>query len=117
MNKIALVTLGIIAGIIALANLGSLLGLAFSAFIAYVGFHYYQKSDSTIIKLFWGGVLLIGLLTAIANIPAFLGILAILALLYVWNKWNTSSTNDIIEHKPSDDPFVNFEKQWDELTK
>lgn len=117
MKKIGLVTLGIIAGIIALGNLGSLLALAFSALIAYAGFHYYRKSDSTIGKLFWGGVLLIGLFTAISNVPAFFGIIAIIGVLYVWNKLRANPKDDIIEHKPTDDPFVNFERQWDEITK
>lgn len=117
MKKLGLVLLGIVAGIIALGNLGSLLALALSALISYAGFHYYRKSDSTIGKFFWGGVLLIGLITAISNVPAFFGILAILGLLYVWNKWNTTPKDDIIEHKSTDDPFVNFERQWDEITK
>ena len=117
MKKFGLAVLGIIAGIIALANLGSLLALALSALIAYAGFHYYRKSDSTITKLFWGGVLLIGLITAISNVPAFFGIIAIIGVLYVWNKWNPTPKDDIIEHKATDDPFVNFEKQWDEMTK
>lgn len=117
MKKFGLAALGILAGIIALANLGSLLALAFSALMAYAGFHYYRKSDTTIGKLFWGGVLFIGLITAISNVPAFIGIIAILGVLYVWNKWNQTSKDDIIEHKPTDDPFVNFERQWDEITK
>lgn len=117
MKKLGLVIIAVIAGIVLLANLGSILVLAFSALIAYAGFHYYRKSNSTIAKLFWGLVLLTGLFTAISNVPAFFGIIALIALLYVWSKWNKSSKNDIIEHKTSDDPFVNFERQWDEITK
>ena len=81
MKKFGLAALGITAAIVALANLGSLLALAFSALIAYAGFHYYRKSDSTVLKLFWGVVLLIGLLTAVANVPAFIGIIALLGVL------------------------------------
>ena len=76
MKKFGLAALGITAAIVVLANLGSLLALAFSALVAYAGFHYFRKSESTIPKLFWGGVLLIGLFTAIANVPAFIGIIA-----------------------------------------
>lgn len=118
MKKLGLVLLGIIAGIIAVANLGSLLALALSTLIAYAGFHYFRKSDSTIAKLFWGGVLLIGLITAISNVPAFIGIIAIIGVLYAWRKWNSSPGDDnIIEHGPVNDPFVNFERQWEEITK
>lgn len=117
MKKCGLVVLGVIAGIVAIANLGSLLGLAISALIAYAGLHYYRKSDSTLLKLFWGGVLIIGLLTAISNVPAFIGIIAIFGVLYVWKKWNKQTDDNIIEHQPSNDPFVNFERQWDDITK
>lgn len=117
MKKLGLVTLGVIAGIIAVANLGPLIGLAISALIAYAGLHYYRKSDSTLLKLFWGGVLIIGLLTAISNVPAFIGIIALIGVYYVWKNWNKQADDTIIEHQPSSDPFVNFEKQWDEITK
>ncbi|AMQ08138.1 ABC transporter permease [Sporosarcina psychrophila] len=116
MKKLGLAALGITAAIVALANLGSLLALAFSALIAYAGFHYFKKSTSTILKLFWGGVLVIGLLTAIANVPAFIGIIALVGVLYVWRKWHGSENSNIINN-PTDDPFVNFERQWNEITK
>ncbi|MEK5067430.1 lmo0954 family membrane protein [Sporosarcina sp. FSL K6-1508] len=116
MKKLGLAALGITAAIVVLANLGSLLALAFSAVVAYAGFHYFRKSTSTISKLFWGGVLVIGLLTAIANVPAFIGIIAIVGVFYVWRKWHGSENSNIITNT-SDDPFVNFERQWNEITK
>ena len=117
MKKFGLVLLGITAGIIALVNLGSLLALALSAAIAYAGFHYFRKSEATIAKLFWGGVLLIGLITAVSNVPAFIGIIAIIGVLYVWHKWKGEPEDKIIEQGPVNDPFVNFERQWEEITK
>jgi lia operon protein LiaI len=116
MKKLCLAALGITAAIVALANLGSLLALALSALIAYAGFHFYRKSVSSFKKLFWGAVMLIGLITAISNVPAFFGIIAILGVLYVWRKWN-GNENDNISNSNSDDPFVNFERQWNEITK
>lgn len=118
MKKIGLIVLGITAMIIVLGNLGSILALAFSALVAYIGFHYYRMSDSTVSKLFWGVVLLIGLLTAISNVPAFFGIISIIVLLYIWRQWNNenSSVNENIS-TPSNDPFSNFERQWNEITK
>lgn len=113
MKKFGLAALGITAAIIGLANLGSLLALALSALIAYAGFHYYRKSVSTLKKLFWGGVLLFGLLTAVANVPGFIGIIAFIGVLYVWRKWKGVSEDNVI----SDDPFVNFERQWNDITK
>ena len=116
MKKFGLAALGITAAIVVLANLGSLLALAFSALMAYAGFHYYRKHDSIISKLFWGGVLLIGLLTAISNVPAFFGIIALIGVLYVWRKWKGTENSNVISNV-SDDPFVNFERQWNEITK
>jgi lia operon protein LiaI len=116
MKKLGIAVLGITAAIVVLANLGSLLALAFSALIVYAGFHYFRKSNSTFLKIFWGGVLIIGLLSAIANVPAFIGILAILGVLYAWRKWNGSENSNVISNV-SDDPFVNFERQWHEITK
>ncbi|MDW0114158.1 MULTISPECIES: lmo0954 family membrane protein [Sporosarcina] len=116
MKKFGLAILGIVAAIVVLANLGSIVALAISAIVAFAGFHYYRKSDSTLLKLFWAIVLLIGLLTAISNIPAFIGIIAILGVYYVWRKWNDVKNEDVIPTH-SNDPFVNFERQWDELTK
>ncbi len=117
MKKLGLVFIGIIAGIIAVSNLGSIIGLIISALIAYAGIYYYRKSESTLLKLFWGGVIVIGLITAISNVPAFVGIVAAIGVYYVWKSWNKEQDDNIIEHQPSNDPFVNFERQWDELNR
>ncbi|WP_438314486.1 ABC transporter permease [Sporosarcina sp. FA9] len=115
MKKFGLVLLGIVAGIVVLANLGSLLALVISVAIAYAGFHYFRKSNSTFPKLFWGVVLLIGIITAISNVPAFIGIIALFGVLYVWRKWKGVEKSSIVQQ--SKDPFVNFERQWNEITK
>lgn len=115
MKKLCLAALGITAAIVVLLNLGSLLALAFSALISYAGFHYYRKSESTFKKVFWGAVLLIGLFTAISNVPAFIAIIAFIGVLYVWRKWKGTENNNIITND-SNDPFVNFERQWNEIT-
>lgn len=115
MKKIGLAILGVIAAIIVLVNLGSLLGLALSALITYAGFHYFRKTDSSFKKFFWGGVMLVGLLTAVSNVPAFFGILALVGILFVWSKWNEGNkNNDITDTK---NPFVNFEREWQNFTK
>jgi lia operon protein LiaI len=116
MKKFGLIVLGSIAGIVALANLGSLLGLALSALLVYAGMHYYLKGGSTLRKFFWLAVGIFGLLTAVANVPGFFGILAIIGLWMVVRKWKQqplviSSSSNVT----SSDPFTNFEKQWNEL--
>lgn len=115
MKKFGLVTLGIIAGIAALVNLGPLLGLGISALFVIAGVHFYLKSDSSLLKIFWATVGIIGLLTAISNIPGFVGILSIVALYFIWKTWNKEDLSLSLQKK--DDPFVNFETQWNELNK
>lgn len=117
MKKIGLLVLGIIAGIVAVANLGSLLGLVISALIVYAGVHFYLKSESTLLKIFWASIGILGLLSAVSNIPAFVAILAIVGVWYVVKKWKNEPVSISESKIVSDDPFVNFEKQWNELYK
>jgi len=114
MKKFGLFIIGAIAGIIALANLGSLLGLAISALIVYVGVSQYVKSTTTWTKILWAAIGLVGLLSAAANVPAFFGVLAIVAIYFVVKKWKEEP---IVLEAKTEDPFMNFEKQWNELSK
>ncbi len=113
MNKFWMAVIGIIAGIIALSNLGPIIGLAFSGVIVYIGVHYYMKSNSTAAKILWAIVGVAGALSAVSNVPAIIGILAIAVLWYIYKKWNEETVSTPVKN----DPFTNFEKQWDKLTK
>ncbi|MGB2992213.1 MAG: ABC transporter permease [Paenisporosarcina sp.] len=118
MKKFGLIVMGTIAGIVALVNLGSLLGLALSALLVFAGMHFYLKGGSTLSKVLWIAVGIIGLLTAVANVPGFFGILAIVGLWYVVRKWKQQPL--VLANQAtafSSDPFTNFEKQWQELNK
>ena len=115
MKKFGLFIIGVVAGIIALANLGSLLALAVSALIVYAGVSQYVKSTTTWTKILWASVALIGLLTAAANVPAFFAVLAIAAIYFVVKKWKEEPV--VLESSTTNDPFMNFEKQWNELSK
>ncbi|HSI67170.1 MAG TPA: ABC transporter permease [Planococcus sp. (in: firmicutes)] len=113
MNRFWLITFGIIAGIVALSNLGALIGLALSALIIYAGVHYYLRSYSTIAKVWWGFVGAVGVISAISNVPALIGVAALFALWAIYQKWNDRP----VTNYESSDPFTNFERQWDKLTK
>ena len=118
MKKFGLIVMGTIAGIVALVNLGSLLGLALSALLVFAGMHFYLKGGSTLSKVLWIAVGIIGLLTAVANVPGFFGILAIVGLWYVVRKWKQQPL--VLSNQAtafSSDPFTNFEKKWQELNK
>ncbi|MCM3088353.1 ABC transporter permease [Bhargavaea ginsengi] len=114
MKKFLLITIGIVAGITVLANLGAIIGLAISAAIMYAGYHYYKRSTSGFARFCWAAVGIIGLLTAIGNIPAFIGLLAIAALWYVYQKWNA---REAVLFEKDSDPFANFEREWKNITK
>ncbi|WP_273852854.1 flagellar basal body rod protein [Guptibacillus spartinae] len=107
MKKAGLLLLGIIAAIVLLANLGSLVGMIISLGILYVAVKKFLQADSTTGKVIWGIIGVIGLSTAVANMPAILGLIAVYVLYVIYKKWD--------EPGESEDPFTNFEKQWDEL--
>lgn len=115
MNKFWLAILGIIAGIVALSNIGALLGLAVSAVIVYAGVHYYLRSSSTWTKVLWAAVGVIGALSAVSNVPALIGLIALAGLWVIYRKWNGQSVS--IDAVKESDPFINFEYQWNKLTK
>ncbi|WP_303967451.1 ABC transporter permease [Sporosarcina ureae] len=114
MKKIGLFLLGIIAGLAAVLNLGSIVVLAVTGAIALVSYHYWRKSHSIFAKVFWMTVLVISVISSISNIGAFIGIVAVIGIYYVYRKWNDRNVNPNVI---SDDPFTNFERQWNELTK
>lgn len=80
--------------------------------------HFYLKGGSTLSKVFWIAVGILGLLSAIANVPGFFGILAIVGLWYVIRQWKQQPlVIPTLTTTSSTDPFTNFEKQWNELNK
>lgn len=115
MNKFWLATLGIIAGIIALSNLGPIIGLAVSLLIVYAGVHYYLRSTSTLAKVWWAFVAIVGVISAISNVPALIGVAALVALWMIYRKWNGQSVS--VAAVKESDPFTNFEQQWNKLNK
>ncbi|KAA0958938.1 ABC transporter permease [Planococcus sp. ANT_H30] len=115
MNKFWLITLGIIAGIVVLSNLGHMIGLAVSLLIVYAGVHYYLKSTLTLAKVWWVAVGIVGGIAAISNVPALIGVAALVALWMIYRKWNGQSVS--VTAVKESDPFMNFEQQWNKLTK
>lgn len=117
MKKFGLFIIGGIAAITILGSLGALSGLAISAAILFVGIHFYIKSNSTFSKVVWALVAIAGILSATANIPGFIGLAAIAILWFIIRKWNGTEPSDSFFTPKKDDPFTNFENQWNELTK
>ncbi len=120
MKKFLLLIAGGITFIIALCMLGPIIGLAFSAVLIFLAMHFYVKSKTTFSKVIWILLGIIGVLSAISNIPALVGIVAIVILYVLYKKWKNEDVKIELPIKTvdkNDDPFMNFEREWSNLTK
>ncbi|WP_066370672.1 lmo0954 family membrane protein [Neobacillus fumarioli] len=114
MKKLGLLFAGGVAAAVLFSTIGPMVGLAVSAVVLYFLFKQFLKTDSLGAKIGLAILGLVILLASIHNIPAIIGVAAACVLYLVYKKWNQpkyrKSNND-------SDPFVNFEKQWHELSK
>ncbi|MBO8156160.1 MAG: flagellar basal body rod protein [Bacillaceae bacterium] len=93
---------------VALASIGPMIGLALSLVLIYYATKQFIKTDSTGMKIFWAILGFIGLSIAGSNIPALAGVAAIYILYRIYTNWEK------VEKEP-EDPFANFEKEWNHL--
>ncbi|MFS0778915.1 flagellar basal body rod protein [Neobacillus sp. 3P2-tot-E-2] len=112
MKKFGLVLAGGISAIILLSTLGPMVGLLISLAILYFIYKQFLKVESTGWKIALGIFGVIFLMASISNAPAIIGLVAAYILYLVYKNWNSSKRSVIKEEA---DPFVNFEKQWNEL--
>ncbi len=112
MKKFGLLVAGGIAAIVLLNTIGPMVGLVVSLAILYFIVKQFLKTDSTGAKIGLGIVGFIVLIASIHNVPAIIGVGAAYVLYLVYKKWNGNKTTKI---KEESDPFVNFEKQWNEM--
>lgn len=109
MKKFLLFTIGIIALLVLLANLGPIVLLGVSIWLLYLVFKQFIKSNSIFAKIGWVVLGLIIVSIAFSNIYAVIGIAAAFILYIVVKKWKED------EPKENDDPFIHFEDQWNEF--
>jgi lia operon protein LiaI len=112
MKKFGLLVIGGIAAMVLLSTIGPMVGLAVSLLVLYFVFKKFLKEQGTMKKIGWAGIGLIAIIIAAHNVPAILGVVAAYILFLVYKKWNQPKASIVQE---SNDPFVNFEKQWNEL--
>ncbi len=112
MKKLGLLLVGVIAVVILLANAGSLIAFIITGAILYYSARQLLKSESMIAKIAWVIILLIALSATLSNLPAAIGLVAVYILYLVYQKWNDNKNH--VQEK-SEDPFMNFEKQWSEM--
>lgn len=111
MKKFGLLVAGGIAAMVLISNLGPIVGLIVSLLVMYFVLKQFLKTNSTGAKIGWGIAGFIVLTAAASNVPAILGIAAAYVLYLVYKNWDRKST--VAEE--TNDPFVNFEKQWAQL--
>ncbi len=112
MKKFGLLVAGGIAAIILLSTIGPMLGLLVSLGLLYFIYKKFLKTESTGWKIGLGIIGGIVLLASLHNIPAIIGVGAAYVLYLVYKNWNR---NKQVIVKEESDPFINFEKQWNDL--
>ena len=112
MKKFGLVIAGGMAAIILLSTIGPMIGLLVGMAILYFIFKQFLKAETAGGKIGLAVIGLIVLMSTIHNAPAIIGVVAAYILYLVYKNWNSSKRNTV---KEESDPFVNFEKQWNEL--
>lgn len=111
MKKFLMFGIAVVLGIIALASLGNIIGLAISVFIAYFSLKQFLKSDTFGGKLLWAIIGMFGLISTFSNLPALAGILALYLLYVGYKNWK----RDEKPSRSSKDPFESFDKQWNDI--
>lgn len=111
MKKFGLLLAGGAAAIVAIANLGPMIGLAISAAILYYAVRGFLLAESTFKKVIWALIGLAALSATLSNVPALFGAAAIGIVYVVYKKWNEQPS----QTEKMNDPFTNFEKQWETL--
>lgn len=114
MKKFGLLLAGGLAALILLHSIGPMVGLLVSLVLLYFIFRQFLKTDSIAWKI---GLVVIGLIvlsSTIHHIPALIGVAAAYVLYLVYKEWNKSKK---APKSNGNDPFVNFEKQWNEFKK
>ncbi|MFE8698350.1 flagellar basal body rod protein [Cytobacillus sp. FJAT-53684] len=113
MKKFGLLLIGGISAMILLSTIGPMIGFLVSLVLLYFIFKQFLKTDSTGGKIGLGIVGFFILMASIHNAPAIIGVVAAYVLYLVYKKWNENKRVIVKET----DPFVNFEKQWNDINK
>ncbi|MGM9923888.1 MAG: flagellar basal body rod protein [Bacillus sp. (in: firmicutes)] len=117
MKKFGLLLVGGIAAIVFLSNLGPLLALVITLGIAYLVVKEFMKAKTTGSKIIWGiiGLILIG--ASISNVPSVMALLAAYVMYLVYKNWNGKKEEPISQSIEENDPFMNFEREWENLNR
>ena len=95
MKTFLLLLLGIIAGIIILANLGPMILLVISLVVSYYAVKKFILANSVAEKVLWAVVILIGVSISVSNIPALIGVVAFVVLYYTYKTYQQDKNKRI----------------------
>jgi len=112
MKKVLLLTIGVILACIFIAHIGPMIGLVISSVIFYYALKEFMKTDKTLVKVLLGIIAVIALIATLSNVPAIVGLVALVGMYYVYKNWKKEK-----ESPEVDDPFTNFEREWQKLQK
>ena len=108
---------GLAAVTVLILNLGPMIILGVSICLLYLIFKQFVKASSTTAKIIWIALGLIVLTISFSNLYALIAVVAVFLLYWIYKNWNkqepsipTSTVED------NYDPFMNFEKEWQELS-
>jgi lia operon protein LiaI len=112
MKKFGLLLAGGIASLVLLATIGPLVGLAVCLVVLYFIVRQFLKAETKMAKVGFAVLGIFVLLATLHNLPALIGVAAAAVLYFIFKKWNGAKSPF---KKDRHDPFINFEKQWNEL--
>lgn len=118
MRHFLLIVGGLVAAIVLLLNLGPMLLLGVSVWLLYLIFKQFMKATSLSAKILWVILGLIVLSIGLANLYALIAIVAFFALYWIYKNWNRA--NPVVPSaitEGNDDPFMHFEKEWQDISK
>lgn len=105
---------GLIALVVLLHMIGPMALLSISLLLLYFVFKKFMASNSLGGKVGWTLVGLLLLMLAISNLYAILGLAAAYALYAIYKHWRK---RDQTIETVKNDPFTNFEMEWQDLNK
>ena len=112
MKNLGLILIVLVAGLIVIGHIGSIITLAITLAILYFAVKGFMKADTNLLKVVWGVIAVITLLASVGNIPALIGLVAMYVLYYLYKEHKQEK-----DYVSPDDPFTNFEKEWEQLNK
>lgn len=112
MKNLGLILIVIVAGLIVIGNIGSIVALVITLAILYFAVKGFIKADTNLSKVVWGAVVVITLLASVGNIAALIGLVALYVLYYLYKQHKEEKA-----YVSDDDPFTNFDKEWQRLNK